>query len=225
MGFFIIAFVLGVILAIVAFLAIWLALGMQTMMWRTMLAIAGASGGGLIFCVASGELEAEWLGLAWVVVVTVTSMFVLVRWLGFKLADTATSVPVRSDEMQFSLRQLMALTAVVAAITAAARMLAPLIATWQVLMVGIAIAVCLGGLALLTVWATLRLEVTRPKLSILAIAALVMAGLVHYAMEATNADPGLVWGSVVVVFTVALAGLLLLARRHGVRLRSNADGN
>lgn len=225
MELLIVAFVLGVILAIVAVLATWLALGNWTVMWRAMLAIVGASGGALLFCATSGERDAEWLVVVWVIVITIAAMFVLVRWLGFKLVDTTTGSGIRSDEMQFSLVQLMALTAVVAAIAAAARMLAPLKATMMALTFGLAIAICLGALALVTVWAILQSDITRSKLSILAIAAIVMAGLVYCGMEATNADPGLVWGAVVIVYTIALAGSLLLARRHGFRLQSNSDCN
>ena len=223
MGLLIVALLLGVILAIVAALAIWLALGTWTLMWRAILAIVGASGVALVFCATSGELEAEWLGLVWVVVVTITAMFVFVRWFGFRLIDTTNGGRIRSDEMQFSLKQLMALTAGVAVIAAVARMLAPLVATMNVLIFGFVIASCLGTLALVAVWATLRLDPTRVKLSILAIVAMATAGLVYYGMETTNADPGLVWGSVVIVYTIALAGLLLLARSHGFRLGRNSE--
>jgi len=125
--------------------------------------------------------------------------------------------------MQFSLAQLMALTAVVAVIAAVFRMLAPLVATMNALLIGIAIAFCLGTVALVAVWATLRSNATRVRLTILAIVAIVAAGLVYYGMESTNAEPGLVWGTAVIVYTIALAGLLLLARSHGVRLLRNSD--
>jgi hypothetical protein len=227
MGLLIVAFVLGVILAIVTALAIWLALGDWTLMWRAILVIAGASGVALVFCATSGEFEAEWLGLMWVVVVTVAAMFVFVRSCGLRLADTMDGGRFRSDEMQFSLTQLMALTAIVAVIAAVARMLAPLVVTVNALIFGIAIALCLGTLALVAAWATLRSNPTRVRLSILAIVAMAAAGLVYHGMETTNADPGLVWGSVVIVYTMALAGLLLLARARGIRLlrRSSARPN
>jgi hypothetical protein len=127
---------------------------------------AGASGVALVFCATSGEFEAEWLGLVWVVVVTITAMFVFVRWLGLRLVDTTDGGRIRSDEMQLSLTQLMALTAVVAVIAPVARLLAPLVATVNALMFGIAIALCLGTLALVAVWATLRSDPRRVRLSI-----------------------------------------------------------
>jgi hypothetical protein len=219
MEFLIAAIVLGTMLAFAAVLAIWLALGHGRAMRRATLTLLGASAGALVFCAVSGELEAEWLGLAWVVVVTITAMLAFVRWLGFHLVDTKTDGSVRSDEMQFSLRQLMALTAVVAVIAAVARMLAPLVATRDALIFGLAIAICLGVLALLTLWAMLPLDITRSKSLVLAIVASVMAGLVYYGMEATDADPGLIWGAVVLVYAMALAGALLLLRRYGFRLR------
>jgi hypothetical protein len=223
MGMLLFALVLGVILAIAAALAIWLALGEWTLMWRAMLTIAGASGGALIFCVVSGELEAEWLGLVWVVVVTITAMFVIVRLLGFRLMVAESDDRIASDEMQFSLRQLMALMAVFAIIAGAARRLTPLIATMEALIFGLAIAFCLGALSLFTMWVTLRSDnIARIKLSFLAIFAIAMAGLVYCGMEVTNADPGLIWAGVTLVFTIVLAGLLLLARQRGFRLRSHS---
>jgi hypothetical protein len=215
--------VLGVTLAIVALLAIWLALGNWTLMWRAILTILGASAVALVFCATSGELEAEWLALVWVVVVTITGMFVFIRWLGFRLVDTTFNSPVRSGEMQFSLMQLIVLTTVVAAIAGVARLFAPLVATINALIFGLAIAICLGTLALVATWATLQPVTTRMKQSILAIVAILMAGLVYYGMETTNTDPGIVWGSVVIVYTVALGGSLLLARSHGFRLLRSSE--
>jgi hypothetical protein len=220
MGFLAVPIVLGVTLAFAAVLAIWLALGPGKVMRRAILTIVGASAGALVFCAASGELEAEWLGLAWVVVVTITAMLVFVRWLGFQLVDMTAGGHARADEMQFSLKQLMALTTAFAAIAAVARMLTPLVATREALMFGLAIAVCLGTLALLTLWAMLPVDITRTRLAALAIVAIVMAGLVYYGMEATDADPGLIWAAVVLVYATALAGALLLARRRGIRLQS-----
>jgi hypothetical protein len=223
MAFVIVALMLGVILAIVAAIAIWLALGNRTLMWRAILAIVGVSGAALVLCASSGEFEAEWLGLVWVVVVATTALFVFLRWLGYRLANTRTGERIRSDEMQFSLTQLMALTAVVAAVAAVARMLAPLVATMNALIFGIAVASCVGALALVAVWATLRSDLTRVRLVILALVAMAVAGVVYYGVETTNADPGLVWGSVVIIYTITLAGLLLLARSYGVRLLRNSD--
>lgn len=214
---------LGVILAIAAALAIWLAFGNQTLMWRTIWATLGASVVALEFCATSGELESEWLGLVWVVLVTIAAIFAFARWLGFRLMDTTHGGRIRPEEMQFSVAQLMTLTAVIASIAAVARMLAPLVATINALMFGIAIALCLGVLALVAVWATLRSEISRVRLSTLVVVAIAAAGLVYYAMEMTNADPGLVWGSVVIVYTTALAGLLLFARSQGIRLQRNSE--
>jgi len=180
--------------------------------------ILGASAVGLVFCAASGELELEWLGLVWVLVVTITAMFVFVHWLGFRLVDTTAANRIRSDELQFSVKQLMALMAAVAVIAAVARLLTPLVATMSALVFGLAIAICLGTLALVAAWATLRSEATRIRLSTLVAASIVIAGLVYYGMETTDADPGLAWGSVVIVYTFALAASLLVARSHGFRL-------
>jgi hypothetical protein len=187
-------------------------------MWRVILAILGASAVGLVFCAISGEFEAEWLGLAWVVVVTITGMFLFARWLGFRMVGAMASGPVQIDKTQFSLIQLFLLTTVVAAIAAVARQLTPLVATMNALIFGVAIAICLGTVALVATWTTLESVTTRMKQSILAIVTVGMAGLVCYAMEATNADPGLVWGSVVIVYTITLVGLLLLGRSRGFRL-------
>jgi len=218
-----VTFVLGVILSIVAVLAVWLALGHGTAMWRAILAIVGVSGVALAFCAASGELEAEWLGLVWVVVVALTAMFLCVRWLGFKLAYTNARSRIRSDEFQFSLSQLLALTAVVAVVAAAARLLAPFVLTVNALSFGLAIAICLGIVALVAVGATLRPVITRIKISALVITAIVMAGLAYYGIEATNADPGIVWASTVIVYAIALTGLLLLGRSYGLRLLRSSE--
>jgi hypothetical protein len=173
----------------------------------------------LIFCAASGELEVEWLGLMWIVAVAITAKFAVVRWLGFRLVNTATQQPIRSDEMQFSLAQLLGLTAIIAVIAAIARMLAPLAATLNMLLFGLGIAMCIGTLALVAAWAILRsaaaLRITLPSFASFAI---IMSGLTWHIVEATHADPGMVWGSAVFAYAVALAGLLLLARSRGFRL-------
>jgi hypothetical protein len=226
MGMLIFGFVLGSLLAIVAVLAIWLALGSWTVMWRAILVIVGASGVALLFCAASGEFEAEWLGLVWVVVVTVTAMFVFVRWLGFRLVDaTSHTNRIRSDEWQFSVAQLMGLTGVVAVSSAVGKMLVPLVATMDALIVGSAIAICLGTLALVAAWATLRSATTRIRILTLAVVTIAMSGLVYYGMEATDADPGLVWASVVIMYGIALSKLLLLARSRGFRLLLRSEFN
>jgi hypothetical protein len=125
--------------------------------------------------------------------------------------------------MRYSLKQLMALTGVVAVIAAAASMLAPLVATFNALAFGIGIALCLGTLALVAVFATLRSNPTQGKYLSLALVAVAAAGLVYYGMETTNADPGWVWGLVVMLYTMALTGLLLLARSRGLRLLRTSD--
>jgi hypothetical protein len=216
----IVALMLGVILAVAAVLAIWLALGRWTLMWRVSLAILGASGGGIIFCALSGELQVEWLALVWVVVVTIAAMFAVVRWVGFKLVDATSGSRLGTAETQFSVTQLMVLTSVVGATAAGARLLAPLVATINALVFGLTIAVCLGTLALVAAWAMLGSETTRIKLLALAVVTVIVTGLVYCGMEITNADPGIVWASVVVVYTLALAGLLLLMRSGGYRLHA-----
>jgi hypothetical protein len=223
MRLLILASALGLALAVAAALAIWLALGHRKVMGRATLAIVGASVAALLFCAVSGEFEAEWLALAWIVVVTVTAMFGVVRWLGFRLIDRTAGSGIQPEKLQFSLTQLIGLTTVVAAIGAVARLLTPRIATLDGLLAGLAIAICLGALALVTAWATLRPDVTLLKLVILPVAVAALAGLVYYGMEATNADPGLVWGAAMIAYAIALAGALWLVRLRGFRLRSNED--
>ena len=162
MEILVIATLLGVISAIAAVLAIWLALGSGRAIWRAILAIAGVSGVALAFCAISGEAEAEWLILMWVVGATITGMFMLVRFRGFKLVDAAGN-RARSDEMQFSVTQLLALTSVVAAVAAVARLLAPIVPTPSAMGIYLAMAICLGTVAVVAVWATLRSDFTRTK--------------------------------------------------------------
>jgi hypothetical protein len=83
---------------------------------------------------------------------------------------------------------------------------------------GLGIAMCIGTLALVAAWAILRSAAPRITLPSFASFAIVMSGLTWYIVEATHADPGLVWGSAVFAYAVALAGLLLLARSRGFRL-------
>lgn len=217
MEFLVVAVVLGVISAVAAVLALWLALGSGRAIWRAILAVGGASGAALAFCAISGEAEAEWLAMMWVVVATITAMLIAVRIRGFKLLDAAGK-QAQSVELQFSVTHLLALTAVVAAVAAAARLLTPIAAPPSAMSFFLAIAMCLGTVALVAVWAMLRSDLTRAKTLTLLIVAIAMAGLTYYGVEATNVDPGAIWGSTVIVYTVALAGSLLVVRACGFRL-------
>ncbi len=223
MAFVLIALTLGPMLAAVAVMAIWLTLGSSKLMWRTIFAILGASGLGLLFCASSGELEAEWLGLMWIVVVTVAGMFVLVRWQGLRLVNTAKPNLICSNEFQFSVSQLLALTAAVALVVAFARVLAPMIATVNALLIGLGIAICLGALAVVASLTTLRLQEPKAGLRLFAIATIMTTGLVFVVMEATNADPGIVWGSVVVVYALCLRASFRFARTHGFSILSTSE--
>ena len=84
MAIILIALTLGPMLAAVATIAMWLTLGGSTLMLRSIVAVLGCSLLGLVFCAVSGELEAEWLGLMWVVVIAVAAMFVVVRRQGLR---------------------------------------------------------------------------------------------------------------------------------------------
>jgi hypothetical protein len=213
----VVASVLGVVSAVAAVLAIWLALGSGRAIWRAILAIAGASGVAIVFCAVSGEAEAEWLVLLWVVVATITALFMLVRIRGYKLVDAAGN-RARSDELQFSVTQLLALTAVVAVVAAVARLLAPIAITVSAIAIFLPMAMCFGALALVAVWATLRSEITRIKTLTLLIVTILMAGLTYFGMEVTNADPGAIWSSTVIAYSMALIGSLLLVRARRFRL-------
>ena len=212
----VVASVMGVVCAVAAVLAIWLALGSGRAIWRAILAIAGASTVALAFCVISGEAEAEWLLFMWIVAAGVAAMFLIVRLRGFRLANAVTGKGRGPDELQFTVEQLLALTAVVAAVAAASRFLSP--TTINALGLFLAIAACLGAVALVAVWATLRSDLTRIKTLTLLVVAVVMAGITYYGMEVTNADPGPIWGGTVIVYTAALAGSLLVVRWRGFRL-------
>ena len=83
---------LGGTLAGLATLAIWLALGGGKLIWRLIVVFMITSGAGMLFCVASGELEAECLTLLWMVVVTITTVFLGIRWLGVRLEYASHSV-------------------------------------------------------------------------------------------------------------------------------------
>ncbi len=223
MGLLFVAGLLGVSLAAAALVASWLAFARSSWIRRGTYAILGGSAAGLVFCFASGELELEWLGLMWIVVMTVALMFLTARSFGVRLVNTNNGKPkhdrgIPSNESQFTIRQLMILTAATAAIAAAARWLAPLTMTVEAMMFGGGIAICLGILALVAAWATLRVELNRTRCFILAVASLVMAALVYCVMEVTDADPGLVWGCVVVVYASALSTAFLFARSCGIRL-------
>lgn len=223
MAFVLIALTLGPMLAAVAVMATWLTLGSSKLVWRTILAILGASGLGLLFCAISGELDAEWLGLMWIVVITVAGMFVLVRWQGLRLVNTTKPNAICSDEFQFSVSQLLALTAAVALVVTFARILAPMIATMNTLLTGLGIAICLGTLAIVASLTTLRLQEPKAGLRLLAISTIVIAGLVFVVMEATDADPGIVWGSVVVVYALSLRASFRIARTRGFSILSTSE--
>jgi hypothetical protein len=215
MEILVVAVVLGVISAVAAVLAIWLALGSGRAIWRAILAVGGVSGAALAVCALSGEAEVEWLVLMWSIVATNTAMFMLVRFGGYKLMNAAGN-QVRSDETQFSITHLLALTAVIAAVAAVARLLAPMAMTALAMFLGIAI--CLALVAVVAVWATLHSAATQSKTLTLFAVAVVMAGLTYYGIEVTDADPGAIWGSMVIVYTMALVGSLWLVRARGFRL-------
>ena len=217
MEILIVASTLGVMSAVAAVLAMWLALGSGRAIWRAILVIAGTSGAALAFCVISGEAEAEWLVLMGVVAATTASIFMLARILGFTLVKAAAN-QIRAEKLQFSVRQLLTLTAVVAVVAAGARLLLPIAMTPSAIVICLTATSCLGAVAPMAVWATLRPDLTVIKTLSLVVVAFLMAGVDYYVMEATNADPGLIWGSTVIVYTVALVGALLLLRARGFRL-------
>lgn len=223
MALILIALTLGPMLAAVATIAMWLTLGGSTLMWRSIVAVLGGSLLGLVFCAVSGELEAEWLGLMWVVVITVAAMFVVVRRQGLRLVDTKKPIRRDSDEFRFSVLHLLGLTAVVALIATFARALAPLVATLNALMFGLGIAVCLGSLAIIGSLTTLRLRQSQSGLWVFVVASVVIAGTVFTVMEATNADPGIVWGSIVVVYALSLRALFGFLRNRGFAIASDSD--
>ena len=218
MGLFLLVGSLGVSLAGAALLATWVAFGNSNWLQRGTLAILGGSAVGLVFCFASGELELEWLGLMWVVVTTIALMFLSVRCFGVRLVQASRNSHERSNESQFSIRQLMILTAGTAAIAAVARWLAPLTMTRGAVMVGGGIAICLGVLALVAAWAALRVELNRIRFVVLAVTSVAIASVVYSAMEVTGADPGLPWALVVVTYTLVLSTAFLGARSRGIRL-------
>lgn len=218
MGLFLLVGLLGVSLACAALLATWVAFGNSNWLQRGTLAILGGSAVGLVFCFASGELELEWLGLMWVVVTTIALMLLAVRCFGVRLVQPSRSSHDRSKESQFSIRQLMILTAGTAAIAAAVRWLAPLTMTRGAVMVGGGIAICLGVLALVAAWAALRVELNRIRFVVLVITSVAIASVVYSAMEVTGADPGLPWALVVVTYTLVLSTAFLCARSRGIRL-------
>ncbi len=223
MGLLLVAGLLGLFLAAAALLAIWVAFGGSSLVYRGSYAILGASAAGLAFCFASGELELEWLGLMWIVVMTIALLFFSVRCFGVRLVNIQQGNGIGSNEAQFSIRQLMALTAATAATAAVARWLAPLTMTVEAMMFGGGIAVCLGGLALGLAWGTLRCEISRKRSLVLAVVSLMAAGSVYYVMEVTEADPGLVWACVVVMYCMALSAAFLYARSLGIRLLGDCE--
>ena len=108
-------------------------------------------------------------------------------------------------------------TAATAAIAAVARWLAPLTMTVEVMIFGSGVAACLGVLALVLAWGTLRCDITRFRSLVLGFISLASAGLVYCVMEVTEADPGFVWGCVVVVYSAAISAAFLVARSLGLR--------
>jgi hypothetical protein len=223
MGLILVAGFLGSSLAAAALLAIWVAFGRSSWIRRGTYAILGGSAAGLGFCLASGELELEWLGLMWIVVMTITLMFLAARCFGVRLVNTNQDNSnddrgVYTNDSQFTIRQLMILTAATAAIAAVARLLAPLMMTVEALIFGGGIAICLGFLALIAAWTTLTIKLNRTRFIILAAISLAIAAFVYCVMEVTEADPGLVWGCVVVIYAAALSTALMYARSSGIRL-------
>ena len=209
---------LGLMLAAAASLAIWLALGRSQIMWRAILTTLGASIAGLAFCIVSGEFELEWLGLIWIVIVITAAIFLCLRHLGFRLVGGSTDIHALSKESQFSLSQLMLLTAIFAGLAAVARYLAPSAATQEALFAGISIAACVGIVAIACVWAIMNQQITRARLTLLAAVTLAMSLLVYFAMEITEADPGFVWATVIITYAGGLAGVMFVARKRGFRL-------
>ena len=159
----------------------------------------------------------------WIVLVAVAAMFMLVRCKGLRLVDTRKPNLPHFDEFQFSVSHVIGLTAVAALVLAFARFLAPMIVNLNVIMTGLAIAVCLGALAVLASLTVLRRQRSKIGIRVLSIVTLVVAGLVYVIMEVTDADPGVVWGSVIVVYAVVLRSLLQLVHARGFSLVSISE--
>ena len=212
------ALILGVALAGTAVLGIWLALGHSTMMRRGLAVLIASSLLGFGICVAIGEAELEWLLLAWVVATTVCVMFLFLRALGYRLKNIDRPSNRDEAEQQFSLWQLLVLTTAFAAIAAVARFLAPFQLYRDTILIGLIVASSIGLLSIAATWAVLRSEIGSLGFAGLTVLAVGVAGLVYYAMEVTQADPGLVWAYVTLVFTAAMGAMLYLARQRGIRL-------
>ena len=215
------AVILGIILSQVTVLAIWAALGRSPIMWRAIATLLGSSLLALGLCAAIGEMEAEWFVLVWILTAVITACFLVLRRFRFTLWNLNTSSSSPSAQLQFSLLQVMALLTVVATLAAAGRLLSPRMATLGTLAFGSAIAVCLGVLALSSVWATLGEVNIVKRLLLLIPLTVVTVALVCYVMEVTQADPGSFWGIVVVAYASATVGTLMAARSLGLRLIRN----
>lgn len=217
--------VMGVILSQVTVLGIWVALGRVAPMWRAVVAIAGSSCLGLLLCLGIGELESEWFILVWFLALVTTAVFLIMRWCGYQLVSGEQRTNAETDEMQFSLLQMLGLVTVIAALAAIGKSVGPSLPVVGTLSFGISIAGALGLLALAAAWATLGTTCGPRHLVVLGFVALGGAVLVFYIMEATGADPGSAWAIVFSVYVSCTAATLLAARAMGFRVsRELAQG-
>ena len=202
----------AVILAMVATVAIWVALGSGPFLRRVIVGIPVTSAMGFLFCATSGEFEVEWLILCWVVGITVGLVMSCVRHLGFQLGREDASPT--DAKAQFSLLHMLMLTGMVAVAIAVSKLLEP---SSSSLIFSLVIASCLSLLPPPAIWATLRANISSAGFAAFAGIASLAATLIYFSVEATGVDPGSIWAMILIVYTAVLTGMLLLARSWGFR--------
>jgi hypothetical protein len=199
-----------VVVCLASLLGVGLSLGLPHFLWRFIVALVGTSVLGLGLAVAIGELEAEWFVLIALVTAFAAAATVPARVWGLRLVRNPKML-TQPPNLQFTIRQLMLATLVVACLLGVGRLLAQ-----NIIAFGLALAICFACIA-----ATALCGALNPKragtLTASAVA-LATAAIVYYGMEVTAIDPGILWFAITLAFSALLIVALVAVRGCGYRL-------
>jgi len=215
-------FVIGLVLSQASLLGLWAGLGAGAWLARLVVVLIGLVCLGVLFCVGGEELAPELVLMIVFAGLSVAGVLAVCRWFGLRIrrvgVDTSHKIPA-----QFSIRQLMLLTLVVACVMALAKWLTPHVdidgRTLKLFVIPVPFVV----LGVVAVWGILRTEY--PRLGMVAV--LLLAQLLGPSLKAVLGRGWMDAGYWVVATTTTALVLVIslyIIRRCGFRVTGRPKG-
>lgn len=208
----------ALVLSQASLLGMWMALGRTHFAFRSLAAVVGIFALG--FALGSGihEVDTEWFVLVALVMIFVAGVVGLLRLLGIRAFHLAESSATSTRDLQFTIRQLMLATLIVACLLGIGRALAPFLPPARVITFGLALAICFAAVAVSALWGTLGIRNVEARITAASLVAVVTAGIVYYVVEVTQVDPGSIWFTIVLAYSALMIISLIAVRFSGYRI-------